>query len=449
MRPHRLAPALVSLVAAASALAVGVACGPPSEPAAPTAGTATAAAPVPTGPPIECGPPIGTIPKEDCNEIGEDFGALSLSDSLRLAGTSREADAKIEAIKAAAALATALKDQRVALCESYNKCKVSAADHAARDQVLASGMRALIDLWNKRNFSRLDQVLHFRDGVKSIEARLVKGAGDAAPSKPRSLKGDDALVPVEGAGLSFKHEGGAVIVTATGAGNRVALRGKADALPMASGHHYRFKVTGSYAPQSAPIISPGDEITVKLKYRASQGGDLTVALRSLEDPEAGESNATWKIAAGEQGSKEAKLTADAGSSGFYVGVGLSGSGNLDLDDLEILRGGKVVAAARAEADGEPSVKQECLVIGEKPLGGAKSFRCKAGSGDQLSLGLPGSYLFLTLRGPLGDKAVVSTMSLEGGRSVDATVGDDTELVLGLVGPGTLTVKGIEATEIAH
>jgi hypothetical protein len=197
------------------------------------------------------------------------------------------------------------------------------------------------------------------------------------------------------------------------------------------------------------LIAPGDEMTVRLKYRAQQGGELFVALRSLEDPESTESTTTWKVAAGEQGAKETKLTADAGSSGFYLGAGLVGSGNVDLDDLELLRGGKVVAAARAEADGEAGVKQDCMVIGEKPLGGSKSFRCKAGSGDLLSLGIPASYLFLSLRGPLGDKATLKTLSLEGGRSVDATVSEDTELVLGLVGAGTVSIRGVELTELSR
>lgn len=456
VRPRRPAPALVSALFSLTALglaAIGtaafdVACGPSSNAKAPsTAGSATPAAPVPAGPPIECGPPVGTIPKEDCAEIGEDFSALSLSDSLRLVGTSREAEPKIEAIRAASALATALKDQRVALCESYNKCKVRAADHAARDQVLAGGMRSLIDLWNKRNFSRLDQVIRFRDGVKAIEARVGGGAVDSAPSKPKSLSGAEALATVEAGGVSFKHEGGTVSASASGPGNRVVLRSKADALPMVGGRHYRFKVSGSFTAASPALIAPGEEITVKIKYRATQAGELFVALRSLEDPESSESTTTWKVAAGEQGAKEAKLSADAGSSGFYVGAGLNGSGNVDLDDLELLRGGKVVAAARAESDGEAGVKQDCMVIGEKPLGGSKSFRCKAGGGDLLSLGLPASYMFLSLRGPLGDKAGLKTSSLEGGRSVDATVGDDTELVVGLVGSGSVSIRTIEVTEL--
>ncbi len=448
VRLRRFAPALVSALFV-SVAALGAACGPPSEASAPSVASSasTPPAPVPSGPPVECPPPIGTIPKEDCTEIAEDFGALNLSDSLRLAGSSREAEPKIEAIRAAAALANLLKEQRVALCESYNKCKVSAADRASRDQVLASAMRSLIDLWNKRNFSRADQVIRFRDGVKSIDARVGAGASDSAPSKPRSLKGDDALATVEGAGLSFKREGGAISATATGAGNRVALRGKPEALGLAGGRHYRFKLTGSFTPASPALITPGDEVTVRLKYRAPQGGELFVALRSLEDPDSTESTTTWKVAAGEQGAKEATLTADAGSSGFYLGAGLVGSGSVDLDDLELVRGGKVVAAARAEAEGEAGVKQECLVIGEKPLGGSRSFRCKAGSGDLLSLGIPASYLFLSLRGPLGDKATLKTLSLEGGRSVDATVSEDTELVVGLVGAGSVSIRGVEVTEL--
>jgi hypothetical protein len=428
------------------ALALLPACGgggAATPPASPTSSVVAAG-----GEKLECPAPIGSVPREDCTAVADDFGALSVAESLKLSGSGRDADARIEAIRSAAALANVLKEQRVSLCELYDKCKVTTEEHAAKDKVLSGSMRSLIDLWNKRRFSGTDGVVRFREGVRAIEQR-VSGGASTEPGPPKSLTAAQALAQVEGAGLSFKVDGAAIVVTAQGAGSRVALRTKPEALPLTSGHHYRIKVSGSYAPTTAPLITPGEELTVRLKFRAEQAGDVYAALRSLEDPEAAESTTTWHVAAGEKGAREATLTADPASSGFYVGVGMTGSGGIDLDDVEIVRGGKVVSAARAEADAEAGVKSDCMVIGVGALAGQKSWRCKAGPGDRVVLGQPESHLYLTLRGPLGDRAVLRTLSLEGGRSVDATVSEDAELIVGLVGPGTATIRAVETTELAQ
>lgn len=425
------------------ALALLPACGGATEvtPATPTSSVVTSG-----GDRLACPEPIGSVPREDCSAVADDFGALSVAESLKLAGVGRDADARLEAIRSAAALANTLKEQRVSLCELYDKCKVTPADHAAKDQLLTGSMRALIDLWNKRRFSGADAVVRFRESVRSLEQK-VNGDAVAASGPPKSLAAAQALAQVEGAGLSFKVDGSALVVTAQGAGSRVALRTRPEALPLASGHHYRIKVVGAYAPAAPALIAPGEEITVRLKFRADKEGDLYAALRSLEDPDAAESTTTWHVNAGDKGTHEATLTADPTSSGFYVGVGMKGAGGVDLDDVEILRGGKPVAAGRAEVDAEAGVKSDCLVIGVGALGGQKSWRCKAGPGDRVLLGQPDSHLFLTLRGPLGDRAVLRTLSLEGGRSVDATVSEDAELVIGLVGPGTATIRSVETTEL--
>ncbi|MEP7122427.1 MAG: hypothetical protein ABJE95_16015 [Byssovorax sp.] len=428
-----------------STLALAPACSGAAEP---TAASPTSSVVATGGDKLACPEPIGSVPREDCSAVADDFGALSVAESLKLAGSGRDADARIEAIRAAAALANVLKEQRVSLCELYDKCKVTPADHAAKDKVLTGSMRALIDLWNQRRFSGTDAVVRFRESVRALDQKVNSDAV-AAPGPPKSLTAAQALAQVEGAGLAFKVDGTAIVVTAQGEGSRVALRTRPEALPLASGHHYRLKVSGSYAPAAAALIAPGDELTVRLKFRADQAGDLYAALRSLEDPDAGESTTTWHVTAGEKGAREAAITADPTSSGFYVGVGITGAGGVDLDDVEILRGGKVIAAGRAESDAEAGVKSECLVIGVGALGGQKSWRCKAGAGDRVVVGRPDSHLFLTLRGPLGDRAVLRTLSLDGGRSVDATVSEDAELVIGLVGAGTATIRSVETTELSQ
>jgi hypothetical protein len=235
-------------------------------------------------------------------------------------------------------------------------------------------------------------------------------------------------------------------VRAQDGGARQVLR-SAPELRLRGGRRYLVKVTGSYAPAAQPLLAGGDEVVGKVRYHATQAVELYAALRSLDDPEASESTTSWRVAAGEKGAHEATLTARPGDSGFYLAVGARGGGAITLDDVELLRGGAVIAAARAEADAEPMVKTSCKADAAQPLAGKRSLRCEAGAADLVTLAMPTAYLELTVRGASGDRAAVRTQSLEGGRSLDAALTEEAELVVTLAGAGTLTVRSIEVREV--
>ncbi len=435
-RPSFFAAALLSSLLAPVSTA---GCGGPQ-----TSAGGTAAA----SPEVECPDPIGTIPRESCADIADDFGAFDVSSSLKLAGASRGAEERIAAIRAAADLAATLKDRRVALCESYNACKTKPADHAAEDQRLAGLMKALIDVWDARKFLNNDDVARFRAQVAVIAGKLdgttatTNSDGAAPPGKPtkKQIRGE-ALARIEGAGLSFASSGGNVTVTSNAAGTHDALRGGAEEL-RASRVRLRVRVFGSFAPAALPLIAPGDELTVRFKYRAAQAGELYVALRSLEDPDALETTSTFRVAAG-AGNQTATLTATPGSSGFYLGIGARDAGAVELDDVELVRQNAVIAAARAEAPSEPELTTSCTIHPKGALAGKGSFRCASGDGDKLTLGSPTGHLYLAIRGAAGERSRIRTLSLEGGRSLDANPKEDGELFIGLEGPGTVTVQSIE------
>jgi hypothetical protein len=421
----------------------GLACGN----SAPT--PAAKAAPVAM---MTCPPPIGAVPKEDCAEIADDFGALDVSGSMPLATQGKAAEPRVEAIRAVATLAASIKEQRVKLCQEYVKCKVPLAEHDAQDQKLAGAMRALIDLWNKRRFSGTDEVIRFRAAVRAIDLR-VNGSAEAgvapalAPKPPRTFKADEALARIEDPGVAFRVAGSALAVSATADGKRDALRTKADVVNLVGGHRYRIKILGQYAPATAPLLQPGEELTARLKYQAPQGADLTVALRSLEDGEDSEGAETWHANAGEKGAREVKLTADPQQTGFYLGVAVKGA-PVDLDDVELLRAGKVIAAARGEGAEDPGVKTDCTAAKDKPLAGKGSLRCAPGPGDRVTIGKPDGYLSITLRDSAGERATVRTLSLQGGRSIDASLKEDGgELVFTLVGAGSATIEQLEVTDL--
>jgi hypothetical protein len=399
-----------------------------------------------SGPTMTCPAPIGTVPKEDCADVADDFGALNVQDALARVGAGKFSEPRVEAIRAVGALAQSIKEQRVKLCQAYVKCKVPLVERDAQDQLLTGAMRSLIDLWNKRRFTGLDEVVRFRAAVRAIDQR-VNGAegGEQAARPPRTFKADEVLARLEDPGVAFRVEPGSVTVTATAEGKRDALLSKPEVLALPSGHRYRVKLSGSYRPASPPLVQPGDELTARLKYHAEGAADLQLALRSLEDPDAAEAADRWHAGAGERGTREAKLTADPQQTGFYLGVTVKGAA-VDLDDVELLRAGKVLIAAKA---GDPGVKIDCAAAGgAKPAAGARSFHCLPGDGDRVTLGQPEGYLVIGLRDATGLRASTRALSLEGGRSVDALVGEEAQLVITLVGAGSARLETVEITDVS-
>ncbi len=130
-----------------------------------------------------------------------------------------------------------------------------------------------------------------------------------------------------------------------------------------------------------------------------------------------------------------------------MGIG-SRTTALDIDDVEIVRGGSVIASALAEGSKEANVETKCTIGNIKPITGKGSYVCQSGTTDVLTLGRPRSHLFIAVRNGTGDdRAILRTMSLDGGRSLDAKVTDDSSLVIGFVGPGSATIQAVEAKKL--
>ncbi len=428
-------------IALAACVAAAVACSSSSTPNQPNV------------PMMRCAPPIGEIPQEDCAAVATDFSVLDVSAALTHVGKGREAELRTEAIKSAAALAEALKKKRVDLCQSYTKCEVSRDDHTARDQRIAKGMEALIDLWQKRKFSRADEVVRFRDALRAIELRAL---GDEAaappppPAAPKGFKAADALARVDGApGVTFPSAAaGAIAAVASGPGRHEVIRSKRDVASFTAGHRYRVKVRGSFTPEPPPLIRAGDELTLRLKARAAQPAEIVAGLRSIEDPEnLGEGAASFKLTAGDKGPREAKLVADERASGFSLVIGVRGS-SADLDDIEVLRGSQIIAAARAEnGEDTTAMKIDCASSTDKPLAGKQSFRCAPGEADRIVIGAPQGYLEIVVVDSASDRGALKTHSLQGGRSLDVNIAESSEIIFRIYGGGSLTVEGIELTDL--
>jgi len=402
---------------------------------------------------VSCPAPIGTIARENCADVSADFGALNVEGALKTAGTSKGADERIEAIKGAGELATRLKERRVQLCADYNACKMPLAEHNAEDERLAGLMAELIKAWDERNFQDADGPSQLKSRVKALAFKFDGQAADvpvtSSDVKPSSTRvPGDKLSQIAGAGLTFSSAAsGGVTVAATTDGPRDVLKASAADLHASGGNRYLIHITGSYTPASPSLIKPGDDLTVRFKYRAAQTGSGYVALRSLEDPEASESTSTFEVAKPGSGEQQVAVTAVPGSSGFYVGIG-SKTLTLELDDIEVVRGGSVIATAQAESAKEANVESTCKVGVGKAISGKGSFSCASGPKDVVTIGRPQSHMFVSVRTGSGEeRSILRMMSLEGGRSIDAKISDDSSLVIGLVGPGSAVIQGVQVKKL--
>lgn len=396
---------------------------------------------------MTCPAPIGTIPKEDCAAIAADFGALNVEKALLLAASGKNSEQRLAAVRAVETLGRSIKDRRVALCERYVKCTVPQPEHDTEDQALTGAMHGLVDLWTKRRFSSPDEIIRFRESVRLLE-RQAFGGGDVdrpPPPPARRLKAEEALARIEDPEVAFRTQPGAVTVSSTGKGQRDALLGRTDVLALTAGRRYRIQVAGTYRPPSPPKIAPGDELLARVKYRAEAGAQISLALRSIDDPTGTDSTETFRVNADDKGEHEAKLGADPQQTGFYLGLSVVKGAPVEVAELELLRGGTVLMSTRQRDAG---IKTDCS-------GGPRGahlgrLRCLAGEGDRLTLGKPESYLVVSARDSTGGlKGLLKTLSLEGGRSLDLVAAEGTRLVFTLVGAGEATITGLEISEIGR
>lgn len=206
---------------------------------------------------ISCPAPIGTIARESCADISEDFGALSVDGALKIATTSKGSEERVEAIHAAGDLAARLKERRVELCAQYNACKMTLAEHNTEDERLAGLMASLIKLWDERKFLDSDGVGVLHQQVKAIAAKLdgqtVDAQGSVADAKPASFRVlGDKLSQISGTGATFSSASGAITVAATTDGPRDVLRAGVTELHASGGSRYLIQISGSYTPATAP-----------------------------------------------------------------------------------------------------------------------------------------------------------------------------------------------------
>src|SRR5262249_55832089 len=159
-------------------------------------------------------------------------------------------------------LANALKERRVALCEQYNACKVSPADHDAEDARLAELERALFALWDARRLGEPEGATRLTDGLRAIHVRFDGTAGDGPPaaapvtpimSREKTIPGE-SLARIDGPTAKFRAAAGSLSAVTEDGPKRDVLSVAADALGIEPGHRYQVRVRGKFSSGAgAPV----------------------------------------------------------------------------------------------------------------------------------------------------------------------------------------------------
>lgn len=449
----------VASMAACSALVLGGAC----------AGSGGEAK---NGGEIECAPPIGVVAREDCASVARDYAFevdLALSAPQQ---KSEHAAAATAALKRASELGTSIKDARVALCEKHNACGVAPPAFVDAEAKLSGAFQALITLWDQRRLADPASVSKFQARLEEVATQAgveLPEHGATQPTKAENPKPQQAVIvagatlvrgePAAGA-VTVKKSGTAVVATTEGKGSEAVevLRANLANRGVTAGRALA-RVIGKFAPKEPPLFAPGDALVVRLEARATEAAQLVVAVRSIEDEEltsrvrdAAEVEQVLSFAKGEKGKREVKLMAPADSAGLYVSIGprLPQGGKasqeakpVDLDRIEILRGGALVLEARAEKD-DPRVLTRCALSNKAPLEGKKSYSCKAEGVEAIQLGFPSAYVSLAVAAP-GEKprSPLLLTTLEGGRTLEVPSVDASEFIAAVTGAGTLTIERLD------
>jgi hypothetical protein len=135
-----------------------------------------------------CPDPIGKIVREDCSRVGLRYDGESFEGSVGAAGVGASASYKQTAIRQADALIELLKEQRVAMCNNFNTCKLTVAEYREDQKRVDDSFIALMSLKDRMSDMDADgasQLLREIQAIRSgVQAVASAKADEPAPSQP-------------------------------------------------------------------------------------------------------------------------------------------------------------------------------------------------------------------------------------------------------------------------
>ncbi len=167
----------------------------------------------------ECPAPIGKIVREDCSRSALQYEGQSFEGSVGAAGVGASASYRETAIRQAADLVQLLKEQRVALCNNFNTCKLTVAEYRDEQKHLDDSFIALMALKDKMSSmdangatQLLRELQSIRSGVAITAATSAPpaGASATAPAPSASAAPAASTPPVAASSAGFSCRGPAV-----------------------------------------------------------------------------------------------------------------------------------------------------------------------------------------------------------------------------------------------
>lgn len=162
-----------------------------------------------------CPDPIGKIVREDCSRVGLRYDGESFEGSVGVGGVGASASYKQTAIRQADALIELLKEQRVAMCNNFNTCKLTVAEYREDQKRVDDSFIALMSL--KDRMSEMDaegasqllrEIQSIRNGVQAVASAQVEEPkaptqSDVPPTPPPATA-PPPPVPAPSDGFSCK-----------------------------------------------------------------------------------------------------------------------------------------------------------------------------------------------------------------------------------------------------
>jgi len=130
-----------------------------------------------------CPEPIGKIVREDCSGVGLRYDGERFEGSVGVGGVGASASYQQTAIRQADSLIQLLKEQRVAMCNNFNTCKLTVAEYREDQKRIDDSFIALMSLKDRMKDMDADQASQLLREIQAIRTG-VQNVASAQPSEP-------------------------------------------------------------------------------------------------------------------------------------------------------------------------------------------------------------------------------------------------------------------------
>jgi len=140
----------------------------------------------------ECSAPIGKIVREDCSKVALRYEGVSISGDLGVGPVEASGSFTEQALRQADDLVALLKEQRVALCNDFNTCKLTVSEYRAERQASDDSYVAVLTLKDKLKQLDAQSAMQLLAEIQKIRRGATTKA-EPAPAAPSDAPGLSAV----------------------------------------------------------------------------------------------------------------------------------------------------------------------------------------------------------------------------------------------------------------